>query len=535
MKIFGNIVDLVKEEVFQGYISVENGKIVDVKKEENSSTVWILPGFIDSHIHIESSMLKPSEFARLAVTHGTVATISDPHEIANVLGLKGVEFMIENGRKVPLDFFFGASSCVPATPFETSGATLGNVEIEALLKRDDIIYLSEMMNYPAVIAGDSLVMDKINIAKKYNKPIDGHAPCLRGDDLKKYIDAGITTDHESVTFEEAEEKLENEMKILIREGSATKNFEALVPLFEKHSDNLMFCSDDLHPNDLVKGHINLLIKRAIAKGFNPLKVLKAACYNPQKHYGIDIGLLQKGDNATFVIADNFSDFNILETVIKGELVAKTGNTLLKSFYSNVLNNFSATKLHESQIELQENSKEIFVIGAEDRSLMTKKVKLKPKVVDGKMVSDIENDILKIVVLNRYFDAEPAVAFVYGFGLKKGAIASSIAHDSHNIIAVGVDDDDIISAINLLVEAKGGISLCDKSLTKLLKLQIAGLMSVEDGYKVAADYNEIDNFAKQFGSKLCAPFMTLSFMALLVIPSLKISDKGLFDSDNFCFC
>ena len=532
--VSGNIVDIVNREIFQGTIIIENGKITDVIREEVENDQYILPGLIDSHIHIESSMLIPSEFARLAVRHGTIASVSDPHEIANVLGMKGISFMINNGKKVPFKFYFGASSCVPATQFETSGANLGPKEMDELLQMDDMHYLSEMMNFPGVLNGDKEVMEKIAIAKKYNKPIDGHAPGLKGEDAKKYIAAGISTDHECFTMDEALGKVKDGMKILIREGSAAKNFDALIDLIKDYPDKVMFCSDDRHPNDLVKGHINEFVKRAFKKGYDKFDVLRAASLNPVIHYNMDIGLLQKGDNADFIIVDDLENFNIKATYIDGIKVADEKTSFIESQTEKEINNFSAKKIQTEDIKIAPQKGKIRVIQALDGQLITKNITREAKIEKDNVVSDIENDILKIVVYNRYKPAKPSIAFINNFGFKSGAIASSVAHDSHNIVAVGVDDSDIVDAINLLVEKKGGISFSEKKIKKVLPLPIAGLMSAEDGYIVAKKYEELDMLTKTLGTQLNASYMTLAFMALLVIPEIKLSDLGLFNGSEFEF-
>jgi adenine deaminase len=531
-KLEGIIVDVLNSTIYSGVITVENGCISAIEKKEVASTNYILPGFIDSHVHIESSMLIPSEFARLAVTHGTVATISDPHEIGNVLGIDGVKYMIENGKKVPFKFYFGAPSCVPATIFETAGAEIGVAEIEELLKMPEIVYLAEMMNFPGVLSKDEMVMRKIELAHQYNKVVDGHAPGLRGEAVKNYIEAGISTDHECFTAEEALEKLEYGMKILIREGSAAKNFEALIDLMHEHSENMMLCSDDKHPNDLVVGHINLLVKRAIKKGIEPMKVLRAACVNPVLHYGMKVGLLQEKDAADFIVTDNLTDLTILATYINGEKVAENGKSNIKSVPAEIVNNFKCSKISKEQIVVEAKSKNCKVITVEDGQLITRQLIAEVSVFDNQIQSDIEKDILKLVVVNRYNEAPPAIAFVKNVGLKKGAMASSVAHDSHNIIAVGTNDEDIVNAINLLIEQKGGVSAAKGSIKNVLSLPVAGLMSNEDGYEIAIKYETLDHQIKEWGSTLQSPYMTLSFLALLVIPELKLSDKGLFDGNTF---
>jgi adenine deaminase len=532
--ISGNIVDVLNSDIYPGTLKISGIKIADIIREDKEYENYIIPGLIDSHIHIESSMLIPSEFARAAVIHGTVATVSDPHEIANILGIAGIDYMIENGRSVPFKFFFGAPSCVPATKFETSGAELGYAEIEGLLKRDEIKYLSEVMNYPAVICNDAEMMSKIALAKKYGKSIDGHAPRLKGMFLEKYAGAGITTDHESFEREEAISKIKAGMKILIREGSAARNFNALSSLINDYPESCMFCSDDKHPDDLVKGHINGHVKRAVALGFDIMKVLKCACVNPVRHYGLEVGLLQKGDFADFVVIDNFNDFNVLKTYINGRLVAENGKTLLPRISADIVNNFNVQKKETGEFSIRKSGDVINIIDAVDGQLMTNRIKEHPKIFNGCVVSDHDRDILKIAVINRYKDAPPAAGFVKNFGLKKGAIAASMAHDSHNIIVAGTSDEEICRAVNLIIENKGGISAVSDGMEMILPLPVAGIMSADDYSKVAEKYIAIDKMAKSMGSRLHAPFTTLSFMALLVIPKLKLSDRGLFDSENFEF-
>lgn len=537
--IKGNIVDIEKKKIFYGEVQIIDWKIKSIKDlgSENANEPYITPGFVDAHVHIESSMLVPTEFAKLAVVHGTVATISDPHEIANVCGIDGVHFMIENGKQVPFKFHFGAPSCVPATTFETAGAALDSNAVDELLSNDDIFYLSEMMNFPGVLNADEEVYKKIASAKKHNKPVDGHAPGLRGEAAKKYIDAGISTDHECFTAEEAADKLSFGMKILIREGSAAKNFEALIPLLDAHEDEIMFCSDDKHPDSLVEGHIDQLCQRAVAKGIHPFKVLKAACINPVKHYNMKVGLLQPGDDADFIVINNLKDFKVARTYINGHLVAENGSTLISTELGPIINHFHCSPIHVADLKVSVSEFKGDVIEALDGQLITPKLKANPQEENGFYVSDTKNDILKMVVVNRYHPAPIAKAFVKNFGFRRGAIASSVAHDSHNIIAVGADDESIAEAINLIISAEGGVSVADAKHSadnRVLPLPVAGLMSNEDGYKVAAQYTEIDKLAKNLGSALSAPFMTLSFMALLVIPHLKLSDLGLFDGDIFGF-
>jgi adenine deaminase len=531
----GNIVDVVGERIFKGVIIVRNSRIEEIREEYNDENIYILPGLIDAHIHIESSLLVPSEFARLAVVHGTVGTVSDPHEIANVLGLKGVHFMIENGKKVPFKFYFGAPSCVPATLFETAGGSLGLKELDELLQSEDILYLSEMMNFPGVLSGDELVASKLALARQYGKPIDGHAPGLTGEHVRKYIQAGISTDHECYTLQEAIEKLKYGMKILIREGSAAKNFEALARLIPEYREMIMFCSDDKHPNDLVSGHIDQLVKKAFNLGYNKITVLRCATLNPINHYHLDIGLLQQGDPADFIVVDNLENFKILATYIDGTKVAENGRSLIPAVSISPVNKFHANLIEQRDIFVRPSGEKMRVIKAIDGQLVTEEMIVNARIENNEVRTLPENDILKIVVVNRYCQAPPAIGFINGFGLKSGAIASSVAHDSHNIIAVGTDDEFIVSAINAIVHSKGGISLAYKDELQLLPLPVAGIMSDEDGYKVAGHYQILDELVKtKMKSLLKAPFMTLSFMALLVIPTLKLSDRGLFNGMTFSF-
>ncbi len=532
----GNIVDIHNEVVFKGTVYVENGFIKDIVKDDSVlEETYIVPGLIDSHIHIESSMLIPSEFARLAVIHGTVATVSDPHEIANVLGIDGIKYMIENGKKVPFKFYFGASSCVPATPFETAGAELGVKELDELLAMDDIKYMAEMMNFPGVINRDAFVMDKLAVAKKYNKPVDGHAPGVKGKDAKKYIEAGITTDHECFTMEEALEKIKYGMKIQIREGSAAKNFEALVDLLKDNADDVLFCSDDKHPDDLTEGHINQLVKRAVKKGYDIMKVLRNVILNPINHYNLEVGSLQTGDPADMIVVDNLNDFNVLQTYVNGIKVAEKGKTLIKSVEAEEPNLFLAEPVAVDDIAVNVAGNKMKVIQSYDGELITGVATGTPKVENGNVISNVEQDILKIVVLNRYEKGvKPAVAFIKGFGLKRGALASSVAHDSHNVVAVGTSDEEIVKAMNLVIASKGGVAVVDGEFEEILPLPVAGLMSTKDGFAVAEKYHTLDLKAHELGSTLRAPFMTMSFMALLVIPDIKLSDKGLFDGTTFSF-
>ncbi len=534
MKIKANYIDIKNKTIFPACVEVKNKKIHTVIKIDEELHTYILPGFIDAHIHIESSMLIPSEFARLAVRHGSVATLSDPHEIANVMGIEGIEFMLENAKKVNFNFNFGVSPCVPATAFETSGATLDATTVKKLLQNPKLNHLSEVMAFPSVIHNDPEIMAKIESAKELNIPIDGHAPFLSGDDLKKYIDAGISTDHEASSYDEAKEKLELGMKILIREGSAAKNFEALSPLIQEYPQMLMFCSDDKHPNDLLQGHINSLVVRSLEKGYDLFDVLQIACINPKEHYNLDVGQLRVGDKADFIEVQDLKNFKVLRTFINGKTVSQNSKSKIDSVDVKAINNFHASKTLASDFIFESECDDIEVIQAIDHELFTKEKKYHTH-QHGSFSVDLKEDILKIAVINRYENSKPAIGFINGFNLKHGAIASSVAHDSHNIIAVGCNDEEISKAVNLLVASKGGISAVNGKKTLHLPLSVAGIMSNDDAFKVASAYDEIDIFVKNsLSSTLSAPFMTLSFMALLVIPEIKLSDKGLFDGREFHF-
>jgi len=532
--IKGNIVDLHNETVFPGAVHIVEGVIAGIERERYWHDSYIIPGFVDAHVHIESSMLTPAEFARLAVVQGTVATVSDPHEIANVLGPDGVHYMMENGADVSFTFVFGAPSCVPASPFETSGAVIGADQTGELLGDARIGYLSEVMNFPGVIGGDREVLAKIELARRLGKPVDGHAPGLRGQKLRKYAAAGISTDHESFDIEEAREKISFGMKVQIREGSAARNLDALCPLIAEYPDHCMFCSDDKHPDDLVRGHINVLAARAVRAGMDVMKVLRCACLNPVLHYGLDVGLLRKGDAADMVVVNNLEELVVLKTLVRGKTVAENGETCLVHRPAAPMNVFRANPKRPADFLVRKRSALMRVIEVIEGQLITGGSLEAPIFEGDAAVCDASRDILKVTVVNRYADAPPAVGFIRGFGLKNGAIASSVAHDSHNIIAVGVSDEMICDAVNLVIEKKGGISLVSDETKTVLPLPVAGIMSDGDGWDVAVKYSRLNVLAKELGTTLRAPFMTLSFMALLVIPKLKLSDRGLFDGENFTF-
>ena len=531
--ITGKIVNIPSKRIFPGKVHFDAGKITNIERtDEAVDEVYILPGLVDSHIHIESSMLSPQQFAATAIRHGTVGTVSDPHEIANVLGEEGIRFMVDNAKGSPLKFNFGVPSCVPATPFETSGAVIDSQKVKEFLQEDQFRYLAEMMNFPGLVSGDKEVMNKVKAAQNAGKPVDGHAPGLSGEDLKKYIDAGVTTDHECNTYEEAKEKLGAGMMIQIREGSAARNFDALWPLIREHPDEVMLCSDDRHPDDLVKGHINLLIRKGQEYGLNVFDLLKAATYNPVLHYDLPIGLLRENDPADFIVVDDLTQFNILSTYIDGACYFDRGQLYFNPAADQSPNIMEASPLDTTDLKVKAAGGEVRVVYAKDHELYTTWSPAYPLEKDGLLYSDTERDILKIAVLNRYKTQKPAVGFIRNFGLKKGAFGTSIAHDSHNLIVVGADDKSIVQTVNRLIEQKGGIVVFDGQEHHSLPLEIAGLMSHRSAEEVSKQYLELTRVARDLGCKLEAPFMTLSFMALPVIPELKLTDQGLFDVQKF---
>ncbi len=534
-EINGTIVDVTAGSIYEGTVIVNDGKITSIRREPATRQQFILPGLIDAHIHVESSMLIPSEFARIAVTHGTTGTVSDPHEIANVLGIDGVRFMIANGSKVPFRFWFGAPSCVPATPFETAGAEIGVKEIGELITMPEVRYLSEMMNFPGVLAKDPGVMAKLELAKQAGKPVDGHAPGVTGQNAADYIAAGISTDHECFTLGEAREKIGLGMHVLIREGSAARNFGTLWPLIDEFPGQVMLCSDDKHPDDLVAGHLDRIIRRGIVLGLDPINLIRCCTLNPVIHYDLDAGLLRPGDPADITVVDGLASFKVMETWIGGVKVAEHGRTLIAGTTETPINRFGIGPVSEDAIRVVAADGKIRVMTAADGELITGSELADPLVVDGNVVSDISRDILRIVVKNRYSESPAGIGFIRNFGLKRGAIASSVAHDSHNIVAVGTDDSSIAKAINLVIREKGGIAWVDSDHSDVLPLPFAGIMSGMDGFAVARHYEKMDRRVKEMGSTLLAPYMTLSFMALLVIPELKLSDRGLFDGTTFSFC
>jgi adenine deaminase len=535
-RISGNIVDVLNSRIYPGTIEIAEGRIRDIIRDSGGYNTFILPGFIDAHVHIESSLLPPSEFARLSVCHGTVAVIADPHEIANVLGLRGIRYMINDAQRVPLKFYFGAPPCVPATGLETSGAVMTRDDIEELFKSGEAHFLSEVMDFPSVIRHEPSIMEKIETARRHNKPVDGHAPGLKGKDLRRYIGAGILTDHESIAMDEAVEKIRAGMKIQIREGSEARDFEALYGLLNNEYERCMLCCDDILPHDLAQRHIDRIVRMAIAKGIDIMKILRSACVNPVLHYNLDVGLLQRGDYADLVVVDNLQEMNIIMTVINGDVVAEHGKPLIPRLTPEIINNFHTHPKDPSDfwIRAKTDGRRINVIEVVDGDLITKRLVTEPLITDGYVVSDIQRDILKVTVVNRYMDRPPSRGFVRNFGLKKGAIAFSVGHDSHNITSVGVSDGDICRAVNLIIENKGGLSVVYDNREEILPLPIAGLMSDDNGFNVAERYLRLLDMAREMGTTLREPFVNLSFISLLVIPEIRLGDKGLFDEKGFRF-
>ena len=559
------ILDVLTSSAYPARITIEDGIFKHIVPIMNSDEIELdveglmLPGFIDSHIHIESSTLTPAQFAKVAVMHGTTSVIADPHEIANVAGIEGIEFMIENASHVPFNFYFSAPSCVPSTPFETSGAIIDSSDIEYLLKKDEIIALGEMMNFPGVINGDEEVLKKLELARKYNIPIDGHAPLVSGEELDKYMEQYIVTDHECSTFSEAIEKKQKGMKIMVRDGSSAKNMEALFDFSDRinylkqqesfgiipnevlerriHSPIFDFIvSDDKNSRDLINGHLNKSVKKAVDLGIDVIKAIEMVTINPASHYNLNAGALVTGARADFIIIDNIVDFNILKTYIAGECVFDGENVLFDAPEVKTQNRIETPKrtAEDFDVLFDGDECEVNVIKCFNGDLLTEKDTAKLCCKDGKVMPDIFEDVLKISVVDRYGNNNISNAFIKGFGLKKGAIASSIAHDSHNIIVIGYDSKDMAEAVNTIIDNGGGIAVVSEDFSDSLSLPIAGLMTNKDAYEVANKLKLLQKMASILGCSLDAPFMTMAFMALLVIPSIKISDQGLFDVDNFEF-
>ena len=546
----GHIVDVVSREIFDGTLTVEDGKIAEIKRgglpERERPYPYLMPGFIDSHVHIESSMMVPHEFARIAVSHGTIGVIADPHEIANVLGVEGVDYMIRSGRMAQFNFCFGAPSCVPALggDVETNGATIDAEDIEKLMARPDIGFLAEMMNYPGVLAGDGEIMRKIEAARRHGKPVDGHAPGLTGHQRDQYAAAGITTDHECSTLEEGRSCIKAGMKVIIREGGAARDYEQLSPLIAESPDMVMLCTDDCHPEDFVREHINAIVMRALADGYDLWDILQAACVNPQRHYHLDWGLLQQGDPATFIIVDTVGPhFKVQSTVIRGMEVYSYNSSSLamylqltasdyKGDHQDYPNNFVAAPITEDDIfyNIKPGAAE-HIINATDGSLVTGHEVWR---MGASMFSDTHPwlEVEKIVVYNRYQrGAKPMVGLIHGFGITNGAIAGSVAHDCHNIVAVGSNDGYIVRAINRVIEMGGGLVVVSADEENDIPLPIAGLMAPLTGHELAFRSMIMRQKVHDIGCMMKDPFITMAFMALPVIPNLKLTDRHLMDTKN----
>jgi adenine deaminase len=532
--IEGNLVDVVREAVFPARIETSHGIITLIERVDKEFRDFLVPGLIDAHIHIESSLLSPSRFAEAAVPHGTTAVIADPHEIANVLGLEGIDYMVRDAAAVPLRFYFTAPSCVPATPFETSGAVLGPREVEKLLERDNFIALGELMNYPGAIRGDPDVIAKIDVARRLRKPVDGHCPLLSGEPLRAYVGLGISTDHECTTAAEALEKHALGMRVMVREGSVSKDLEALAPFARDHE--FLLVSDDLLLPDLLRGHLDRSLAAAVSLGIDPFRALRAATINPARHYGLPLGLLEAGRMADIVRVADLGSFRILEVYIGGRRAAGQGRPTFVARPEPLPGRLSVRERSPRDFAVRASgpSAKVRSIGLVKDSLLTQSLKATLSVEDGLVMPDADRDILRIAVVNRYRDAPVANGFVTGFGLKDGAIAGSVAHDSHNIIAVGAGAGDVADAVNRVIREGGGFSACASGRGAILPLPVAGLMSAEPAAAVGETLDRLHAMAEAQGSTIPRPFMAMSFLSLLVIPSLKIGDRGLFDVDAFRF-
>ncbi len=524
----GQLVDVVNGKIVPSRVVMEGGKFTEIVTLPEAPNRYLLPGFIDSHIHIESSQLCPSRFAEAAVPHGTTAVISDPHEIANVLGMKGVELMLEDSAKVPLRTFLTAPSCVPATQYERSGATIGVAEIESMLKDQRFVGLGEVMDVQGVLNDDPRIISKIKAAKAFWKGIDGHCPGLVGKDLVKYINAGMRTDHESLTSDEAEEKYFLGMWIQVREGSASRDLRSLMPFAKAHE--CMLVSDDLRAKDLVNGHLDVLLRKAVALGMPPMHAIRAVTAWPAWHYNLPGGSVAVGRTADLVIVEDLRNFKVLQVFIEGKLVAEDGVPLF----------LAEPRTNGLGILPRDLVADDLLLPAEGERASVRVIEAVPdRIESGSLVTELpvregcvrampEQDVLHLALVNRYVDERPVLGFIKGFGLKRGAMATSVAHDSHHILAVGASVDDMAKAINA-VSRSGGYAVCDDNVISALPLEVAGLMSTSPARVVAQKENDLVELLASMGCKLPAPFMTLSFQSLLVVPELKIGDRGLFDT------
>ncbi|MEM4524889.1 MAG: adenine deaminase [Methanothermobacter sp.] len=527
----GNILNVFTGDIYPAEIIIENGMIKIVRKIKGDFDGILLPGFIDAHTHIESSLMTPSSFAEATIPHGTTAVISDPHEIANVMGLEGIDFMIEDSKRVPLKFFFTAPSCVPSTEFETAGARIGINEIEALLERDEIVALGEMMDFPSVISEDPQVIEKIKAAKRACKPIDGHAPLLSGDDLCRYVEKGISTDHESVYAEEAREKIELGMKIMVREGSSAKNLQELAKV---GGDFLV--SDDMEPGDLIEGHMDAILRKAVEYGIDEVEAVRMVTINPADHYSLDFGAIAPGKSADIVLVDNLKNFTVKKVFINGELVAKDGEKLFKvkgKERTPPQGKIRIKGLESSRLGIRAsgNRARVRVIKVFEGQIITSESIHELPIRDGIVQPLPEDDILKVSVIDRYGHGNIGNGFVEGFGIQEGALASTVAHDSHNLIVVGTSTDYMMRAVEILRRSGGGLVAVALDESMHLRLPVAGLMSHERVNILACKARQLNDFVADMGSSLSNPFMTMSFLSLLVIPQLRLSDRGLFNVEE----
>ncbi|MDY4521351.1 MAG: adenine deaminase [Bacteroidales bacterium] len=510
-----------------------------LKKEPTDGLPYCTPGLIDAHVHIESSMLSPQRFAEMVIPHGSVGVVCDPHEIANVLGEDGVRFMIDDAHKSPLNFYFCIPSCVPSTPFETNGAVFGPIQVRNLV--DECVALAEVMNYPGVVNADPKMMEEIAIAQEAHIPVDGHAPGLMGEDLKKYVAAGVSTDHECYSLSEAKEKIALGMKVLIREGSAARNLDALQSLLKSNPYNVMACTDDAHPDDIrERGHIDKFFLRALEMGISIFDIFQILSVNPVSHYKLDCGLVQVGDKSNFLLLNSLKEFSLRSVILNGQEAYNSVQGLAYDYLPNPLkpNNFVDRSFTDADFQLvaPSNDPKLRVIVQLKDQIVTQSLVWQSKAkAQAEVKSDIDNDIVKIAVVNRYDAQAPVVnGFIKGTGLKSGAMASSIAHDSHNVVIIGADAQSMRLAAEAIFASKGGIVVVnDNAVAGQLELPIAGLMT-NDNFNVVADKYQwlIRTAQEKLGVDLSSPFMSMAFMSLLVIPSLKIGDKCLFDVDTF---